>query len=222
MPTGESTTAPFELIAGRLCLDFVNTVAWGDGVYLNERLNSYADLVTWAHLAGAVSDRDAKRLLKDAGRRPREASAVLDEAIILRRSIREMLAALAHGQPATTGTVDEFNASLSHALAHLTLVPAGPAYEWGWIAGGDDLAQVLWPVVWSAATLVTSDELRLVRECGGESCGWLFLDLSRNRTRRWCDMKGCGNRAKARRHYHRKKGQVRDEPGAASAAPLEW
>ncbi len=59
-------------------------------------------------------------------------------------------------------------------------------------------------MLWSAADLLTTAELALVGECAGEGCSWLFLDTSRNRSRLWCSMEDCGNRAKARRHYARK------------------
>jgi predicted RNA-binding Zn ribbon-like protein len=66
-----------------------------------------------------------------------------------------------------------------------------------------DLDRVLWPAVVSAAELLTSDDLGRVRECASERCAWLFLDRSKNQSRRWCDMTVCGNRSKARRHYSR-------------------
>ena len=63
---------------------------------------------------------------------------------------------------------------------------------------------MLWPVAWSAAELLAQGPLERIRECPGQdTCGWLFLDLSKNASRRWCDMRVCGNRAKARRHYER-------------------
>src|ERR671930_579256 len=77
--------------------------------------------------------------------------------------------------------------------------PRRIANGFAWVA--DD---VLAPVVWSAAELLTSGPLERVRECpGDDTCGWLFLDTSRNGSRRWCDMRTCGNRAKARRYYRR-------------------
>jgi predicted RNA-binding Zn ribbon-like protein len=64
---------------------------------------------------------------------------------------------------------------------------------------------MLWPIVDAAADLLVRGEPERIKTCGSATCGWLFLDLSRNRSRRWCDMKDCGNRAKARRHYARRK-----------------
>ncbi|MBI2081511.1 MAG: CGNR zinc finger domain-containing protein, partial [candidate division NC10 bacterium] len=97
------------------------------------------------------------------------------------------------------------NAALAEALPLLGLVPEGNGFTWEWTANGQRLDRMLWPVARSAAELLTSGELARVRECEAESCAWLFMDRSRNRSRRWCDMKTCGNRTKARRHYERKR-----------------
>ncbi|HSH12932.1 MAG TPA: CGNR zinc finger domain-containing protein, partial [Desulfurivibrionaceae bacterium] len=89
-------------------------------------------------------------------------------------------------------------------LAQARLVPGEDHFEWGWSDAGG-LRRLLWPIVRSAAELLTSEKLERVGQCAGDSCGWLFLDTSRNRSRRWCEMEHCGNRAKARRHYRRQK-----------------
>ncbi len=211
MAATEPRAPAFELIGGRLCLDFVNTVAWGDGVYINERLNSYGDLVAWARVAGVLSEKEAHGLLRQAARRRKDALAVLEEAVSFRRGIRPLLSHAVRRRAPDPADLEVLNLVLSRGLAHPGVAATPAGFDWQWTGGGHDLAQMLWPVAWSAATLLTSDELRLVRECAGDACGWVFLDLSRNRTRRWCDMKGCGNRAKARRHYHRRKQRTGEE-----------
>ncbi len=105
-------------------------------------------------------------------------------------------------------------AELTLALPHLrvTWSPAGFAREWE--RGSPALDQVLWPVSWSAAELLTHGPLDRIRECPGQgNCGWLFLDLTKNASRRWCDMRVCGNRAKARRHYTRTRQEAGGAPG---------
>ena len=84
------------------------------------------------------------------------------------------------------------------------LVDYGELLLWS-LDGGDRLADPLWPVLWDAAALLTSANLQRLGRCDDEHCGWVFLDHSRNRSRRWCAMEDCGNRAKARRHYARLK-----------------
>ena len=93
---------------------------------------------------------------------------------------------------------------LEQAPARDALSARDGGFAWAAGAPGTPLRRPLWPVLWSAADLLTSDRLARVRSCGDPRCGWLFLDTSRNRSRRWCDMADCGNRAKARRHYARR------------------
>ena len=80
----------------------------------------------------------------------------------------------------------------------------GACFSWTWDCNEEALDGVLWPVVRSAAELLTSEEAKLVRECASDTCTWLFVDRSRTHRRKWCDMAVCGNRAKARRHYQRR------------------
>jgi len=77
--------------------------------------------------------------------------------------------------------------------------------QWAWDETAPSLDRPIWLIVRSAANLLTSEETSSIRECASETCSWLFVDRSRTRRRRWCDMSTCGNRAKARRHYQRRK-----------------
>ena len=86
----------------------------------------------------------------------------------------------------------------------MEITPAGGAFAWTWAVGAEELDRVVWPVVRSAAALLTSGSLERVRQCAGDGCDWLFVDLSKNQSRRWCSMDMCGSRAKSRRYYRRK------------------
>jgi predicted RNA-binding Zn ribbon-like protein len=90
-------------------------------------------------------------------------------------------------------------------MQHARLIPgANGALAWDWEDEGGSADLMLWPIARSAADVLTSPrELARVRQCPGAGCGWVFLDETKNRSRRWCDMDVCGNRAKARRHYAR-------------------
>ena len=99
------------------------------------------------------------------------------------------------------------NQALTAALQHSRLVRAKSGLTWGWEPNEQALDCMLWPIVRSAADLLTSRELDNVRQCGSLPCGWLFLDRTKNLSRHWCQMKACGNRAKSRRHYARRKRQ---------------
>jgi predicted RNA-binding Zn ribbon-like protein len=71
-------------------------------------------------------------------------------------------------------------------------------------AGGTKFTELLGPVVWSAAELLTSEKIDQVKCCASDTCGWLFLDDTKNHSRRWCDMADCGSQAKAKRYYRKK------------------
>ncbi|HEX9017457.1 MAG TPA: ABATE domain-containing protein [Chloroflexota bacterium] len=194
-----------EMIGGRLCLDFSNTTGGRETESPNERLTSYRELAAWGRHAGVLDPAAERRLLAEAERRPDEAAAVLREATEVREAIYRIFSASSAGLPVAEADLATINGALSRAMRMARLRRGPDGIGWGW-AESEALDQMLWPVVRSAAELLTSTEAQRVRECGGSDCTWLFLDTTKNRSRRWCDMGDCGNRAKARRHYARLKG----------------
>lgn len=195
----------------RLSLDFANTADWHASDHPVEFLTSYSDLVAWSQGVGILTDHQAKRLLKKAARRPGDATAVLERAIALREAIYQIFSAISHGRPPQAADLATFNAELSRVLAQSRIVSTAEGFAWDWAGAEEALDWMLWPVVHDAAGLLTSEELDRVGQCADDRCGWLFLDTSRNRSRRWCSMENCGNRAKARRHYKRKRTVKRRE-----------
>lgn len=192
-----------KFVGGRLCLDFTNTVGGRSDTVLRDKLRAYGDVLRFAQLSGAVSAAGARRLADAARSDPAPAAAVFRRALDLREALfRIFRASLDRRRPAARD-LDTLATELSTARRHERLAPAGGIYLWRW----DDEAapdRVLWPVARSAGELLTSDDLQKLRLCAGEECGWLFLDTSRNHSRRWCDMKDCGNRAKVRRFRGKK------------------
>jgi len=200
----------FDLDGGHLALDFANTISRREAPDdSRERLTHYGRLVTWAVEAGLSTEKDAARLRAEATRRPRAAAAAMRRAVALREEIFSLFVSIARDERPPDPALRALNAALPGALAALRVGPAEGKFGWRFVHGEDDLTPMLSPVVRAAAELLTSAELARVRECGSDTCFWLFLDASKNGTRRWCDMKTCGNRAKARRHYHREKTSVR-------------
>ena len=191
-----------DLRGGSLCLDFANTVGWHTSDAPEERLAGYDDLVAWSEQAGILGESESARMLATARSLPAEADAALRRATEFREALFRIFSAVAADQPPSERDLGILNSVLSPALAHLRVARDAGSYGWRWRQSGE-LDQMLWPVARSAAELLVSDRLDRVKMCAGDSCGWLFVDTSRNRSRRWCDMSDCGNRAKARRHYHR-------------------
>jgi predicted RNA-binding Zn ribbon-like protein len=160
----------------------------------------------WSQHVSILARSQAKRLLDEAGQRRSEAEAVFSRAIRLREVIYRIFSSIAGHSIPNKGDFAVLNEELSKAMAKIRITRNAQGYLWAFEDGEKALDQVLWPIVRSAADLLTSDRLDRIRSCADEECGWLFLDTSRNRSRRWCDMEDCGNRAKARRYYQRKHG----------------
>jgi predicted RNA-binding Zn ribbon-like protein len=188
-----------DFVADALCLDFVNTVGGHREGEPKETLNTYGDLLDWAVAADVLTKSAAVHLREAARENEARAARALTEAKRLRETIYEVFVALADERRPAASDVAALNVAMSEAFRHLQVKPSHAGYELGWPAPGGDLQAPLWPVIKSAADLLVSDETDHLRECAGETCGWLFLDLSKNKSRKWCDMKGCGNRAKIRR-----------------------
>jgi predicted RNA-binding Zn ribbon-like protein len=201
------TMETHELLGEPLCLEFTNTASTHLPV-TNDHLRAYGDLLVWARRLELIDAAREKALARAAERRPDAAAAVTTRALVLREAVFRLVVAAAAGDAPGADDLDHLNGRLAAALPHRRLRAADGRLEWAWEEGGEELEAPLWPVVASAASLLTSEEVRRVKTCGGEGCDWLFVDASRNRSRRWCDMRDCGNRAKARRHYHRQKSQA--------------
>lgn len=186
-----------------LCLDFANTVSWRESAQPQEKLTGYAALVGWGRQIGVVTARQARRMLAHGKRSPVAAAHELERAIAVRESIYRIFASVAGGRRLARSDLSILNRAVQAALERLEVVPEARRFAWRWSADPDTLEPILWAVARSAAELLTSEQMVKVRVCAGTGCGWLFLDHSRNHTRRWCDMSDCGNREKARRHYQR-------------------
>ena len=195
------TNSKFKFVAGSLGLDFLNTVGgwipsgrkrdYSDYI-LAEKLETYRDLVEWARLAGILSPSEAHTIALC------ENNAVLKRAVALRASLYRTAKSLFEGWPPPQADLDRLNQEIATAEAHrrLTFSHGKLIRTWDEPKAPDHM---LWSVVESAAKLLTSQEAASVRQCPGSECGWFFLDTSRNRARRWCQMQICGNRAKVKR-----------------------
>jgi predicted RNA-binding Zn ribbon-like protein len=200
-----------KLVGGDPCLDFVNTVggrAAGPAdvsVVSGDKLAGYADLVAWARHAGLVSGPRARELGRLGERRPADAARVVARAVRLREALHRVLRASMAGARPAAPDLDLLNDELAavRGRERLTAVPGGLRWESPGLSGAP-LESVLWPVCRAASVFLTRGDLSRLRECGGDGCGWLFLDRSRNRTRQWCRMEDCGNVSKVRR-FRRKR-----------------
>jgi predicted RNA-binding Zn ribbon-like protein len=208
---GKQSEFVFELSGGALCLDFANTV-YSRPVpeRRTDHLATYGDLIAWSRQSGLIGAKQALELRRLAAIDPAASEAVRRRGVSLREAIYQIFSAIAAGQEPGAGDLNTLNEYVADALHHMRLTRATHGYKLDWCFAKDEfLAHLLWPIARSAADLLTSERIARVRECAAETCDWLFLDNSRGQSRRWCDMKVCGNRAKARRFILRAKAKHR-------------
>ena len=194
----------FDLTGGQLALDLANTVSRRDDPERRkDHLESCEELIAFARQTHVVSAKQAQELRDYATGHPFEARRALSKAIALREATYRVFSAIAQDKGPAPADVGSISDSAREALAHRTLGKVNGGYGWTWTRSASPLEQLIWPMAQAAGDLLTSADLSIVRWCEAPDCEWLFLDHSRNRSRRWCDMTTCGNRAKARRHYRR-------------------
>jgi predicted RNA-binding Zn ribbon-like protein len=200
----------FQIVAGEPCLDFVNTLdnraIPGEEL---ELLESYLALTEWAEQAGLISARQRRALASLANAHPERALFALRSAIRLRECLHRMFQRILSDQPPASADLALLGTYVASSYSHLCLCPQNGIFHLDWSAPAQRLDSVLWPVVKSVVALLTSEDLKRVRQCDISTCGWFFVDRSKNHSRRWCDMKICGNRVKARNFYGRNRQQGR-------------
>lgn len=198
------TIATLDRVGNALPLDFANTVHSRFESDSREYLTSYADVLVWARDGGLLTAAQYRALRGVSDRHPRRAAAMYRRILELREVVYRLFLSIASGGAPRAGDVSLLNRWLGDVLAHRRVRGTGAGYEWSWDDDELPLDRPVWPVVLAAAELMASDDRHRVKECPSpDGCGWLFLDRSKNGSRRWCDMRQCGNIAKARRHYRK-------------------
>jgi predicted RNA-binding Zn ribbon-like protein len=192
----------FQLVAGHVALDFTNTL---DFRYAPDRttdfLNSYERFLAFCRQSGMISVADIKSLLTTTSES--EARRILRKAIEFREALYLLILSTVRHRRPHAGSLQSFN-------SFLAAVRTPRRVNWqraGFVRCDYGIAKSpmgpLWLIIDASAALLTSSDLYHIRECREETCRWLFLDQSKNQSRRWCDMRLCGNRAKAQRFYAR-------------------
>jgi predicted RNA-binding Zn ribbon-like protein len=196
-------------LGGRLCLDFVNTVEFRASASPVHYLGSYADLVAWSLHVHIVDEVGAELLLREAARRSAVATATFAWAITVRESMYGVFAAVAAELAPDQHDLDTLNTALSVALSQSRIVVTLTGFEWSSAHRAEALDRVLWPICRSVLDLLTSKDIRRVKDCARHGgCGWLFVDASKNGSRRWCSMQVCGRQEKVRRRTAVRRSQL--------------
>jgi predicted RNA-binding Zn ribbon-like protein len=197
---GKRYAETFRCPGGALCLDFCNS---GQGIRASrqeEWIPTYADLVDWLEAAGALTESQALRLCAGGAEAPQAAQQLFARAIAFREALARVLLARTEGRAAASEDLGIIDAQYARTAPFARLAPTPEGFAWSLNAAASALDAALRPVVESAVGLLTSSKLARLRRCGSPTCYWLFLDETKNCSRRWCEMASCGNLMKVRRH----------------------
>jgi predicted RNA-binding Zn ribbon-like protein len=196
--TGETTM--FRFVGEHLALDFVNTETTEQDE-VSEALPTFRAAVAWFEEAGLLGPADVRAFLRMD--RSREATETLAALRAFRGVLRAMLDDLRARGTIAQRYVEAINERLAECGCVRALVREGERYVVRVQYRFEHPRDLLMPLANAAAELIAHQDLTRIKRCGSDCCDMYFLDTSRNRSRTWCDMAACGNRAKAAAYYHR-------------------
>jgi len=199
---GKPYAETFRCPGGELSLDFCNTGQGMRNSSKEEWVTSYADLVGWLEVAGALARKQAAALRAAGERSPEAARGVWARAIKLREAVAAVFLAKTEGRAPADEDLRLIEKEYARTAPCARLSPTGDGFQWT-LEADSELDAALRPVLESAVALMTSERMRRLRRCGNSTCYWLFLDETKNCSRRWCEMASCGNLMKVRRHRER-------------------
>jgi predicted RNA-binding Zn ribbon-like protein len=200
-----SRAGSLTLVAGGLALDFANTASGRAGERHLDHLRHGADVIAWVRHAGLLDEAAAARLDDKIAASDPAFASFLEDAVSLREAVYRIAAAIAHRRPPDPADLSFLSARCAAVLAKATIEMNGEGARWRWPTDDPVPETVLGPIALSAVGLLRESDPKRIKQCPGEHCGWVFFDMTKNGSRRWCEMKVCGNRAKAKAHYQRHK-----------------
>lgn len=191
------------IVAGHLALDFANTIDDPVGPTRFDHIAEYPALLHWASRVAVLTGPDAGRLARAATEHPRKAQYALRRAHQLRQLLNAVFTEIAAGS-AQIGSQEwaDLRRFLADALTRADVTRSDDHFQLSWPSQTDDLAALLDPIAFAAVDLLTTPDVVRVKQCAG--CPWLYLDRSRNGSRRWCAMNDCGTHEKIRRYVARR------------------
>jgi predicted RNA-binding Zn ribbon-like protein len=227
----------FEFLGEALCLEFLNTLHDAEAEDPEEELCSDADLLAWAAQAGILSASEAARPQSGASRNyvrlklpgkkraslPDDSPALRD-ARTLREVLRQMFLRSTREGKVAPRDVETLNLLLERFPATARIAGSSGNWTMSWESETGGAEKIFYAIVKSAAELVATGRWRAVRECASDTCTWMFLDTSKNHSRRWCEMARCGNRDKVQRFRTRSRPRVRAKRPTHNprTAKLHW
>ena len=202
----ESRAGSLTLIGGELAFDFTNTSSGRGWPTHQDHLHSAENVVAWARHAKLLGPSDTEWLRAEVSANEPLARQMLARALDLREAIYCIGVEVAAGRSAPEPEIAKLAQEHAACVACARLAPDGGRYLWSWTPRESAIEAMLGPIALSALATLTQADLTRVKRCQGEKCGWLFFDTTKNKSRRWCEMEICGNRAKQKRHGARLRG----------------
>jgi predicted RNA-binding Zn ribbon-like protein len=193
----EQRPGSLSLVAGKLALDFANTESGRGSAKHLDHLQTAGDLIAWAVHAEIISKRDASLFQHKFKGQSKAAHRLIRRAKVLRETIYQVNSCVIAGQQPNGKLMRSLTAAHAEMLASATLTQHEGNYAWAWNPRTGLTAAILGPITVSAMALLVHADLSRIKQCRGSHCGWLFFDSTKNKSRQWCDMSVCGNRAKA-------------------------
>jgi predicted RNA-binding Zn ribbon-like protein len=212
MSESETKFPPFAALHhgnDRLCLEFINTMAWRKSATPEERLGTPAAFLAWCRDNNLLGPATVKAVAMRWQAKPDEARDLLKKAVFTREAIYRLFHAIIRGQKPSDADLGSFNEALDLVPRRRHLEVGGGGIGWALSSSMSPEIGAIAHIIWSAADLLSSERRLRIKQCEDpRGCGWLFLDESRAGTRKWCSMGDCGNRAKAQRHHLREKRKI--------------
>jgi predicted RNA-binding Zn ribbon-like protein len=205
-----SRAGSLDLVGCELALDFCNTSSGRGFPSHQEHLRAFGDVLRWAVHAKVVKAVDGDLIRTLVAEPSERADALLAEVLAARELVWTVATELAERRAVPEEHRQALVALHARCLSHADLEVRDGVYLWSWTPRRDILSALLGPITLSALTLLMERDLTRTKRCEGLECGWMFLDTTKNKTRRWCEMRVCGNRSKVRaaRQRQRARGEA--------------
>jgi predicted RNA-binding Zn ribbon-like protein len=195
--------ASLPLVGSDLAFDFTNTASGRDTPLHTDHLRAPEHVIAWSRHAKVLTPEDGAAIERMIAGKPSLGHDLLARTHQLREVVYRIGAAIAHGETPTTSDTDALARIHAACVARARLTPFRGNFVWSWRPADGFAEAILGPVALSALTLLAQSDVSRIKQCGGDHCGWLFFDTTKNKQRRWCEMEVCGNRAKQKAHRAR-------------------
>ena len=194
---------PLDFVGGLSCLNFANTAGGHTKIREVERIPTFGDVINWSLYAELLSPAEAKALLALVKTKPKDAVHRVRELQTFREALHRLVTAIAHKQEPQRADFTRVRGTIAKILSAAEMQPVETEFNWSADADALGLSTVIARVALSAHHMLSREKPSQLRQC--EICTWLFIDRTKNQTRRFCRQDACGNKSRAERFYSRKR-----------------